>query len=313
MLDRMIEFSNGEGHIRTRWQGNDVSPPTPPGYHIQRLNFCWIEAPDELVPRIRQYLKDTRRRWRTTGYFDKQQFNIMISRQIDRLFVERNLPFTCVLSYFPLHGPQQDFTQRRPEDTFDATFDYFLNYFNTTGRRLFSDIIIHSNNNANPDPNYTEGFIFSTDGDYVGIDVRQFFRQMRKNIVFSLQLTNFWGTDEQRRKTVSNLDEFLPTVDDAIKKILYLKFDPVSKSILYPLALTTRFEDLRGSEVDRPTRSTKRLTEANDFNESNRQTAITALGIVGANQMGLRYFSGISDPRQLLARSRETDFQLLRQ
>jgi hypothetical protein len=121
------------------------------------------------------------------------------------------------------------------------------------------------------------------------------------------------GTAEQRRETLTQLDTFLPAVDDAIKRILYLKFDSVARSILYPLALTTRFEDLRGNVVERPTRSRMRVAEANAFNESNRQTAITALGIVAANQMGERYFSGVGDPRQLISRSLAQDFQRLRQ
>lgn len=311
MLDRMIQFE-GEDTLNIRWKGNDPSPPTPLDYEIRRLNFCWIEAPDELVPRVRQFFKDTRIKWRTTGYFDRQEFNIMISRQIDRFFIERNLPFTCKIIFQWGPEPDREFIQRRPADTFDATMNYVLQYFNNTGRRAFSDVIIVPNAQNQQNPNFLQGFSFGLDPDFLGRDMRPIYRQMRKNIVFSLQTQNFFGTDEQRRETVSNLDAFLPTVDDAIKRILYLKFDPVSKSILYPLALTTRFEDIRGSEVG-PTRSTKRRSEANDFNESNRQTAITALGIVGANQMGLRYFSGISDPRQLIVRSRAEDFQLLRQ
>jgi hypothetical protein len=285
--------------MRLRWEGDAPTPHTPPGFAIRRLNFCWFKATPALAQKNHQFFRDAERKWRTVGYFDIQEFKIILSRQIDRFFVERNLPFTCGIQ-FDVFGGTREFVQRNPTHTFDATMDYIRNILNIYNNRPYSEIIIN-----HVDYNYT----LLTDIDYLGMDIRPIYKQEKRRIVCSLQLINVLGTEDEKREYLHHIDTFLPTVHEAILRVLYLKFDTVSKTILYPLALTTRFEDKRGSILDRPTRNRKKASDANIHNETLRQNAITALAIVAANQAGERYFSGVGDPRQLLIRSRQKDFE----
>jgi hypothetical protein len=99
MIERMIEFRNGPEQMRLRWEGDAPTPHTPPGFAIRRLNFCWFKATPALAQKKHQFFRDAERKWRTVGYFDIQEFKIILSRQIDRFFVERNLQYTCGIQF----------------------------------------------------------------------------------------------------------------------------------------------------------------------------------------------------------------------
>ena len=106
----------------------------------------------------------------------------------------------------------------------------------------------------------------------------------------------------------------MPILNDVVVRVLELRFNDAARTILLPLALTTRFQNQaevpEERVLSRRTRSRMLPLAANAYNESQRDRALTALSIVAANQVGLRYFGG-TEPRQLLPILRErTEAQL---
>jgi len=227
---------------------------------------------------------------------------------MDRVLEERQLPFKC---YFMIDDNGRRLYMNRREYTYDQMVTNWMNA--TADNFLIRIYSIYETPDTDP-----QRLTFSTQ-DELPNGFLSFYKNISGEKISRLQLYRSIvlfqediGDLSDVRIATHNL--IMPILNDIVMRVLELTFNDAARTLMLPLALTTTFRNQTMVSQDptlaRRTRARVGPLEANAYNESQRERALTALSIVAANQAGLRYFGG-TEPRQLLPILRErTEAQL---
>ena len=275
------------------------------------------------------------------------EFLLHLSRMIDRIFVQENIPYVCSMVLIknifsdPIQNPYYIFNQRfrTSEYTNVITFikkvisserrgrinseDNYYIIINKRTPRLLEYIRDH--NESTERRKYYIGFRGGIPREFVDSERLQLHTtsEPEAEYVFNEETEYFSNSKNDKILFISDAldgrndpliidrplskEEFntlLPIIDSAIMELLYLRFElpPAARDML-SLSLSNTFT-IKERKPGKISIGELEALENNEYNIKNKDAirAISALAIVGANQEGLRYYSGFTDPRQILTR-----------
>ena len=251
-------------------------------------------------------------------YNEKLEFTLHLSRMIDRLFVKEKLPYVSSFVFIKQPLIQRHinyiFNQRFPSSQYTNVIN-FINYLGVREREDDFYIVINRST-----PQLLQFIEYQFDNPAVA-DHHKFVFDVRHGLPNEFEQSELFKLQNKEPETENDMlvlykslflrplsredfNTLLPIIDFAIMELLYLRFElnPAARDML-SLSLSNTFT-IKERKPGKISASQKEALENNEYNyyDDKAHLAISALAIVGANQEGLRYYSGFTDPRQILSR-----------